>query len=241
MRPMCRTLLAGLICCGLAGCDTRQSPAAPAPSAAAIERPGQAEAIERPRPAEIGPDASAPDGASESAAAPAERTDSDPNPAAERGGSRDAAAESKGATQPDAVVHRRRRRTTATGQFQERTFDDLQFEMEKDGAYDRDMLTPEVEQIFGKHIRIRGFILPTIQQRGLEQFVLVRDNQECCFGPGAALYDCIVVEMEAGKTAEFSVLPVTVEGVFGYDEIPGFPELGPRPLAIYKLQASDVR
>ena len=38
-------------------------------------------------------------------------------------------------------------------------------------------------------VRIRGYILPSFQQAGLTQFVLVRDNQECCFGPGAALHD----------------------------------------------------
>ena len=42
--------------------------------------------------------------------------------------------------------------------------------------------------------------------------VLVRDNLECCFGPGAALYDCVMVRMNPGKTTNFSIRPVTVEG-----------------------------
>ncbi len=48
-----------------------------------------------------------------------------------------------------------------------------------------------------KNVRVRGFILPSFQQSGITQFVLVRDNQECCFGPGAALHDCVVVRHEA--------------------------------------------
>jgi hypothetical protein len=80
--------------------------------------------------------------------------------------------------------------------------------------------------------------LPTAQKRGIKQFVLVRDNQECCFGPGAAIYDCILVEMQPGNTAEFSIRPVAVEGTFNIEEI-----LGPdgKHLAIYHLDGESVR
>ena len=96
------------------------------------------------------------------------------------------------------------------------TFDDIKFEMEENSDYDRSLITPEIEELFGKRIRIRGYIFPTLKKRGLKQFVLVRDNLECCFGPGAALYDCIMVEMEPGKTAEYTIRPIAVEGTFGY-------------------------
>ena len=68
--------------------------------------------------------------------------------------------------------------------------------------------------------------------------MLVRDNQECCFGPGAALYDCIFVEMQPGETAEFSIRPVAVEGTFDIQEI-----LGPdgKHLAIYHLVGESVQ
>jgi hypothetical protein len=67
--------------------------------------------------------------------------------------------------------------------------------------------------------------------------VLVRDNQECCFGPGAAIYDCILVEMKPGLTAEYSIRPVAVEGIFGIDEV----KSGDVHLAIYRLDAESVR
>lgn len=119
----------------------------------------------------------------------------------------------------------------------DRTFDDIRFDMDPAGPFERSMLTPEIEALAGQRIRIRGFILPTPQQRGLKQFVLVRDNQQCCFGQGAALYDCILVEMAAGKTAEFSIRPVAVEGKFDIREF-----VGPdgRHLAIYRLEAESV-
>ncbi len=90
----------------------------------------------------------------------------------------------------------------------------------------------------GQQIRIRGFILPTAQKRGIKQFVLVRDNQECCFGPGAALFDCVLVDMQQDATAEYTIRPVAVSGRFGIQEI-----VGPdgRHLAVYHIAGESVK
>ena len=66
----------------------------------------------------------------------------------------------------------------------DKTFDDLRFDMTLGEKFQRSMLTKEIEALNGQRIRIRGYILPTPQKHGIKQFVLVRDNQECCFGPG---------------------------------------------------------
>ena len=120
----------------------------------------------------------------------------------------------------------------------EATFDDLKFEMEKTERFVQQMLTERVIELLDRSIRIRGYIYPTHKKRGLQQFVLVRDNLECCFGPGAALFDCILVRMEPGLTAEFSIRPVTVEGTLRLQEV-----LGPdsRQLVIYQLEGRSVR
>jgi hypothetical protein len=117
------------------------------------------------------------------------------------------------------------------------TFDDLKFEMQKGEPFLPNFITPAIQALAGQTIRIRGYILPSFQQQGLTQFVLVRDNMECCFGPGAALYDCIVVEMVQGKSTDFTVRPVAVAGTFSIQEL-----IGPdgRHLAIYHLAAEAV-
>ena len=118
----------------------------------------------------------------------------------------------------------------------DKTFDDLRFEMTADAEFHRSMLTKQIEAMAGQRIRIRGYILPTPQKNGITTFVLVRDNQECCFGPGAALYDCILVDMRKGKTAEFSIRPVAAEGIFDIREL----VIGGKHLAIYHLDAESV-
>lgn len=122
------------------------------------------------------------------------------------------------------------------------TFDDLKFDIEKGGEFKKEMITKEIEDLNKKTVKLRGFILPTsvFQQSGIKQFVLVRDNQECCFGPGAALYDCVIVEMQAGKTANFSTRVVSVKGKLEIDsESFQYPDGG--HYAIYKMTAEEVK
>jgi hypothetical protein len=119
-----------------------------------------------------------------------------------------------------------------------KTFDDIKFDIQPDAPFFREMLTPEIEQLAGQRIRIRGWMLPTFQRKGITQFVLVRDNLECCFGPGAALYDCIMVEMVPGTSADFSTRSIAVEGTFS---IRPFMGPGDRHLAIYHLDGESVK
>ena len=118
------------------------------------------------------------------------------------------------------------------------TFDDIKLDLAKGAPFRREVLTERVTGLDGRRIRIRGYILPSFQQSGLTQFVLVRDNQECCFGPGAALHDCIVVRMQPGRTADFSIRPVAVAGTFRVAELRG-PD--GNHLAIYALEGENVQ
>ena len=152
-------------------------------------------------------------------------------------------SEAKQATTPPGAALSSERSTQAlppvrTGQPREVSFDDIKFDMEKGAPFTGDLLPKRVTSLEQERIRIRGYILPSFRQTGLAQFVLVRDNMECCFGPGAALYDCIVVRMQPGKTADFSIRPVAVSGVFRLEELRG-PD--GKHLAIYALDGEAVQ
>jgi len=121
--------------------------------------------------------------------------------------------------------------------LREISFDDIKLDMQKGDPFSRDLLPTRVTGLENSRVRIRGYILPSFQQTGLTQFVLVRDNMECCFGPGALLHDCVVVRMVPGKTAAFSVRPVAVTGTFRVQELRG-PD--GRHLAIYALDGEAV-
>jgi hypothetical protein len=150
--------------------------------------------------------------------------------AKEASASPDAAASSARSTQALPPVR--------TGQPREVSFDDIKLEMQKGDPFTRDLLPGRVTALERQPVRIRGYILPSFQQTGLTQFVLVRDNMEWCFGPGAALYDCVVVRMQPGKTTNFSIRPVAVSGVFRLEELRG-PD--GKHLAIYALDGESVQ
>lgn len=124
------------------------------------------------------------------------------------------------------------------GRVVEASFDDIKFDIEPDETFHRDMLTEDVKRLFDRTVRIRGYMLPAMRRKGLKQFVLVRDNQECCFGPGAALYDCVLVQMQEGRTAEYSIRPVAVEGTFRFLELKD-PVTG-RHLAVFQIEGMSV-
>ena len=125
-----------------------------------------------------------------------------------------------------------------TADVRDISFDDLKLDMQKGDPFTRDLLPKRVTALEQERIRIRGYILPSFQQTGLTQFVLVRDNMECCFGPGAALHDCVVVRMVPGSSTSFSIRPVAVTGTFKVEELRG-PD--GRHLAIYALDGEDVQ
>ena len=128
------------------------------------------------------------------------------------------------------------------------TFDDLKFEIRKDEPFDPKELTDVIRGLNGRDVKLRGYILPStlFKQVGIERFVLVRDNQECCFGPGAALFDCVMVEMTPGNTTDFVTRPVEVRGKFVIDtetyKYPGGPGPGGAThLAVFRIEGDRVR
>ena len=120
------------------------------------------------------------------------------------------------------------------------SFDNIIFEWDNNADFKRSLITPEIEKLNGRNIRIRGYILPKLvfSQTGIRFFVLVRDNQACCFGPGAMLYDCVMVYMNPGKSTDFTTGVVTVEGKFSIEVDVG--DDG-KAQAIYRLNADSAK
>ena len=127
-------------------------------------------------------------------------------------------------------------------------FDDLKFPIEKDQPFEESMLIESVRELDGRKVKLRGYILPTtlFTETNIRQFVLVRDNQECCFGPGAALFDCVIVDMVPGESIDFVTRPITVTGKFkidtkSYKHPGGRGPGGASHLAIFHIDGESVR
>lgn len=73
---------------------------------------------------------------------------------------------------------------------------------------------PDVKALDDEKIFIKGYMYPTRQTQNLTSFLLVKDNEKCCFGGQPSLTDMILVEMQDGKTVDFSPGLVSVAGIF---------------------------
>ena len=154
-----------------------------------------------------------------------------------------AEAEKPGESPDPAEAAKERKAREAAKKRGELTFDDLKFEIEKGAPFKPEMLTDDNKDLHKKTWKIRGFILPTtlFSKSNIREFVLVRDNQECCFGPGAALYDCIMVKMAPGKSINFSTRVVAVKGVLEIDTESFLYPDSEEHYAIYKMIAEEVK
>lgn len=94
-----------------------------------------------------------------------------------------------------------------------------------------------LQQLHGQKVRVRGFMYPTFESSGIEQFVLARDNQICCFGRDPKVYDLISVTLQPGKATDYIPnRPFDVVGTFHIDLLAE----GGKPLGLYWLEDAQV-
>lgn len=88
--------------------------------------------------------------------------------------------------------------------------DDLQ---ERSGM----IVPPDVSSLEGKNVFIKGYIRPDsiTVPRGIDEFLLVRDNNQCCFGDLSTIkyYDQILVKMTGDRRVDFSRGVFSIGGV----------------------------
>jgi hypothetical protein len=101
------------------------------------------------------------------------------------------------------------------------TFDDLKFDIEIGQAFERSLLSEEVKALDGKEVTLGGYMKPSFKASGLKGFVFVRDNKECCFGPQAAIYDCVMVRLKKGTKTDYLVRPFKIRGTLYLKEYEG--------------------
>ena len=91
---------------------------------------------------------------------------------------------------------------------------------------------PEVKALAGKHIFIKGYIRPGSApvRTGIDRFLLVRDNNQCCFGDLSKVnyFDQMAVEITSSDRVEDTLDVLRMGGVLEVNEQnlalgPGYP------------------
>ncbi len=76
----------------------------------------------------------------------------------------------------------------------------------------RATLHPDVAVLIDKKIFLKGYMFPQGQKKGLQQFLLLKDTGECCFGGQPKPTDMILVKMQNEKGASYRTGRVAVAG-----------------------------
>jgi len=122
------------------------------------------------------------------------------------------------------------------------TFDDLasyRYEYPEDGRTPKkDQIPATIQKLAGKRIVIKGFMIPLKNDgEDVVEFVLVRNQNACCFGIVPAMNEWIHVKMDPEKVAPYAIdVPITV---FGTLEVGEAYENG-LLMSIYRMQSNQV-
>ncbi|MEZ6056725.1 MAG: hypothetical protein R3C01_08470 [Planctomycetaceae bacterium] len=71
---------------------------------------------------------------------------------------------------------------------------------------------PDVGALIGQEIFVKGFMYPTKRTHHLTEFLLCKDNAQCCFGGEPPLTDMIGVKLGKDLTANYDVALTAVAG-----------------------------
>ena len=100
------------------------------------------------------------------------------------------------------------------------------------------MLTDKVKQLDGKWIKIRGYILPSFQDKDIKQFVLVRDNHGMLLRARAR--PCTTHPRRDARRRPDRLTPParsTVSGKFAVKEL----VFDGKQVAIYRIDGNSVK
>jgi hypothetical protein len=76
-------------------------------------------------------------------------------------------------------------------------------------------LPPWLKALNGEKVALKGWMFPPLMTEGLPAFLFVRDNQICCFGREAKVYDKVRVTLKEGTTTDYIFgRPFDVIGTF---------------------------
>jgi hypothetical protein len=69
-------------------------------------------------------------------------------------------------------------------------------------------------QMSGRDVLLKGYMYPGKQQQGITQFLLVRDQGDCCFGGNPKITDRVLVTLKDSKGISFTSRQRKIAGQF---------------------------
>lgn len=87
-------------------------------------------------------------------------------------------------------------------------------DLQPDPAQAGQLVPPAALQLEGKKVFIKGYIYPGREKNGIREFLLVRDQGDCCFGGNPTITDRIQVKLTPPLKLSFQSRLHKVAGIF---------------------------
>jgi Domain of unknown function (DUF4190)/Protein of unknown function (DUF3299) len=100
--------------------------------------------------------------------------------------------------------------TEVPGGYGRISYSDLQPDPEQAGQ----QVPPSALELEGKHVFIKGYLYPGREKDGIKQFLLVRDQGDCCFGGNPKITDRIQVTLAGPLRVSYQTRLFKVGGKF---------------------------
>jgi hypothetical protein len=113
------------------------------------------------------------------------------------------------------------------------TYDDLQPDERVPGQ----VVPATIHDQDGKRVFIKGYVLAGTRREGIQTFILVRDQGDCCFGGNPKLTDRILVQLKPGRVFSYTDRRQKIIGEFHVRagkavDVPGD--------VVYQLQDAEI-
>ena len=93
----------------------------------------------------------------------------------------------------------------------------------------------------GKKVFIKGFVRPGQRRVGLQQFILVGDFGDCCFGGNPEITDVVAVDLQGDLKVDYSYRLRRIAGVFRLNPGRRLVDEDGIPQVFYTIEADYVR
>jgi hypothetical protein len=107
-----------------------------------------------------------------------------------------------------------------------------------DDAQPGQLYPPEVNDLDGHRVFVKGYVYPTKSEQGVKEFILCRDNGDCCFGGQPPLTERIMVDLKGQLTYKYATRMVRVAGTFRVEPGKAVDGLGG---VLYHLEADYLK
>lgn len=101
-----------------------------------------------------------------------------------------------------------------------------------------ELFPASARELDGQQVFIKGYVYPGSQRTGIQQFILCRDNGDCCFGGEPKLTDMIQVTLKAPLRLNYATRAFRVAGTFRVEPAQAMHGLGG---VVYHLEADYLQ